>query len=120
MKTYNIYKKRDGQDYKLVSEIHADSFENAKKEFAKNMTEGNHELSNNVQWLDKDQDGVKETGWYDFSGGSANYNEETEKYDADEAEDFLLVSEEVINEGFDTWNEDVYTWQLREDAEEEI
>lgn len=114
MKTYNIYKKRDGQSFKEVSSIYADNFEEAKKQFAKQMTDDNHNQSNNVRWLDKDQDGVKETGWYDFNGGSPLFNEDTEKYDADEAEDFLMVTEEAINAGFDTWNEDVYTWEVRE------
>ena len=113
MKNYPIYKKRDGQDYKLVDDIYQDSWTNAKKEFAENMTKDNWNQSNNIQWLDKDEDGVKETGWYDFGGGSPLYNEETEKYDADEAEDFLLVTEEDIKAGFDTWSEDVYSWELR-------
>lgn len=114
MKTYNIYKKRDGQSFKEVSYILADNFDEACKIFAKQMTDDNHNQSNNIQWLDKDRDGVLETGWYYFDGGSPVFNEDTEKYDADEAADFLLASEEAINAGFDTWNEDVYTWELRE------
>ena len=41
MKNFNIYKKRDGQHWKLVSYIYADNFEDAKKEFANNMTKYN-------------------------------------------------------------------------------
>lgn len=117
MKTYNIYKKRDGQSFKEVASIYADNFTEASRKFAKQMTDDNHNQSNNIQWLEKDQDGVNETGWYDFNGGSPVFDEETEKYDANEAADFLLVSETAINEGFDTWNEDVYTWELREPLE---
>lgn len=119
MKTYNIYKKRDGQSFKIFGEIYADSFEAAKKQFALNMTQDNHKLSNNVVWLSKEEDGVNETGWYSFNGNIPTYNEETEKYDANEAADCLLVSEADINEGFDTWTEDVYTWELRDSLEYE-
>lgn len=112
-KHYPIYKKRDGQSFELVSTIYQDSWKNAKKEFAENMTKDNWELSNNVQWLDKDEDGVFETGWYDFNAGSPLWDEEKEKYDPNEAEDFLMVTEKDINKGFSNWNEDVYTWELR-------
>lgn len=114
---YPIFKKRDGQSYKEVSYIYADSFDAAKKEFAKNMTNDNWEKSNDIVWLDKERDGVKTTGWYDFNGGRPDFNEETDKYDADDAENYLMVSEDAINEGFDSWNEDVYTWEIREPLE---
>jgi hypothetical protein len=117
MKTYNIYKKRDGQSFKNVSSILADNFTEACKKFARQMTDDNWNQSNNVQWLTKEDDGVNETGWYDFGGGLPLFNEETEKYDADEAANFLLVSEKDINEGFSSWSEDVYTWELREPLE---
>ena len=114
MNTFNIYKKRDGQSFKLVSYILADSFEQAQKEFALNMTNDNHNKSNNIVWLNSETDGVNETGWYDLNSGSLTFNEETEKYDADEAADLLLVSESVIKEGFSSWSEDVYTWEIRD------
>lgn len=120
MNTYNIYKKRDGQSFKVVSSIYSDNFTEACKKFAKQMTDDNHNQSNNIQWLDSETDGVNVTGWYDFNGGSATFNEETEKYNAEEAADFLLVSEEVINEGFSSWSEDVYTWEIREIFEFDI
>jgi hypothetical protein len=113
LKDFLIYKKRDGQSFKEVGSIYTDNFENAKKEFAENMTKGNWEKSNDVVWLDNDADGVGVTGWYDFGGGRATFNEETEKYDADEAEDFLLVSDADIKEGFSSWSEDVFTWEVR-------
>lgn len=115
MNTYNIYKKRDGQSFKKVSSIYTDSFDEACKIFAKQMTDDNWNLSNNIQWLSKEEDGVKETGWYDFNGGYPLFYEKTEKYNAEEAKDFLMISEEAINEGFSSWNEDVYTWEIRED-----
>lgn len=117
-KEYPIYKKRDGQQFKYVSYIYADSFDDAKKQFAHDMTKDNWEQSNDIVWLDKDIDGVAVTGWYDFGGGSPAFNEETEKYDAEEAENYLMVTEEAIKEGFDSWSEDVYTWELREPIEE--
>jgi len=110
-KDYPIYKKRDGQSFKKISGIYTDSWKNAKKEFANNMTKGNWEFSNDVIWLDK-EGGVEVEGWYDFSGGQALYNEETSKYE-DNVIDFLLCSKADIDKGFSTWNEDVYTWELR-------
>ena len=109
MNYYKVEKKRDGQQWKPFNEIYASSFEEAKKQFAKDMTQGNWSKSNNIQWV-RDTEGVQKTGWYDFNGGSPVWNEETEKYE--NADDLLLVSEEQINEGFDFWNEDVYSWRL--------
>lgn len=115
---YTIFKKRDGQSYKQVSYIYADSFDAAKKQFAKQMTDDNWNKSNDIVWLDKEREGVKISGWYDFNSGRPDFNEETDKYDADDAENYLMVSEDAINEGFDSWNEDVYTWELREPIKE--
>lgn len=112
MKTYTIFKKRDGQSFKPIGEIYATDFRDAKKQFAKQMTDDNWNQSNNVQWLDKKQDGVFETGWYDFNGGIPLFDEETEKYDPKEAQDFLMVSEKDILKGFSRWSEDVYTWAI--------
>ena len=97
-KEYPIFKKRDGQSFKEVSYIFADSFDDAKKKFAKQMTDDNWNLSNNIQWLEEGKDDVNITGWWDFN------------YDPKE----LFCSEDAINEGFDSWCEDVYTWELRE------
>jgi hypothetical protein len=110
---YPIYKKRDGQSFNYVSYIFADSFDAAKKEFALNMTKENWEKSNNIIWLDKKEDGVKETGWYDLDGSVLSGDDEGEvNYSASIME--LLCSEEAIQEGFDGWSEDVYTWELRD------
>lgn len=109
MNYYKVEKKRDGQNWKPFNEIYASSFEEAKKQFAKDMTQDNWNKSNNIEWI-KDSEGVKKTGWYDFNAGSPIWNEETEKWE--NADDLLLVSEEQINEGFDFWSEDVYSWRL--------
>ena len=109
MNYYKVEKKRDGQNWKPFNEIYASSFAEAKKQFAKDMTEVNWHKSNNIQWV-KDTEGVKKTGWYDFNAGSPIWNEETEKWE--NADDLLLVSEEQINEGFDFWSEDVYSWRV--------
>ena len=108
MKNYPIYKKRDGQSFNEVAVIYADSFADAKKQFAKQMTDDNHYKSNDVVWMDQKTDGVKVSGWYDFNGGRPL---------DDEAEDYLMVSESDILDGFDSWSEDVYTWELREPLE---
>jgi hypothetical protein len=113
MKDYKIYKRRDGQGFEFFGSIYADGLKEAKKIFARRMTEDNWNQSNNIQWLDSEEDGVEETGWYDFSGGTPSYNEDTEKYNVEEARDFLLVSEKDIEKGFDCWREDVYTYELR-------
>jgi len=112
MKTYNIYKKRDGQSFELINEIYASDFTEAKKTFAKNMTEDNHSKSNNIVLLSKDDDGVDVTGWYDFNGTIPTFDEETETYNSAEAADCLLVSQEDIDNGFEFWVEDVYQWVI--------
>lgn len=120
MKNYPIYKKRDGQDWKEVSSIYASSFAEAKKEFAQNMTKENWEKSNNIVWLTKKEDGVKETGWYDLDASMFGF---THPENGDETEGDpifgegaimeLFCSEKAILKGFDYWNEDVYSWELR-------
>jgi hypothetical protein len=121
-KEYPIYKKRDGKSFEKVSYIFADSFEKAKKEFAIKMTNDNHNLSNNIQWLDKDADKVPETGWYDLDASWFGFTHPDNGDETEGEPDYanathleLLCSEEVIKKGFDTWSEDVYTWELRED-----
>ena len=118
---YPIYKKRDGQSFKEVSYIYADSFEAAKKEFAKNMTNDNWEKSNNIVWLDKENDGVEQTGWYDLDASLYGFFEEGSENEGDpnykDGMMELFCSEDAINEGFDSWSEDVYTWVIREPLE---
>ena len=117
-KEYPIYKKRDGQCFNYVSYIFAESFEEAKRQFAKNMTKDNWEQSNNIVWLDKEIDGVEKTGWYDLDSSVLHGNEDGEiNYSESKME--LFCSEESINEGFDSWSEDVWTWELRQCINEE-
>jgi len=116
-KEYPIYKKRDGHGFYYESYVFSDSFGEAKKIFAKQMTDDNWWLSNDINWLYKERDGVKETGWYDLSCSVLSKNDKGET-DYSKSEMELLCSEEAIVEGFDSWNEDVYTWQLRLPEEE--
>jgi hypothetical protein len=109
MNYYKVEKKRNGQNWKPFNEIYASSFEEAKKQFAKDMTQDNWNKSNNIIWLNTGH-GVKVSGWYDLNSGKAVYDEETENWEA--TDDCLLVSEEQINEGFDFWSEDVYSWRV--------
>jgi len=111
MKEYPLYKKRDGQYWKEIGYILADNYKEAKKEFARRMTDDYWEQSNNIVWLDK-SDGVDVEGWYDFNGGSPLFYEETNTYDKEEAKDFLLLSKKDIDRGFSVWTEDVYWWTI--------
>ena len=125
MSTYSIYKKRDGQSFEFWTDIYASNFDEAKKQFAEMMTNDNWEKSNNTVWLDKEEDGVDETGWYDLDGSVVVLKEDPEDdfykiADYANSEMYLFCSEKEIEEGFDYWNEDVYTWELRDgDIEEE-
>jgi hypothetical protein len=111
---YPIYKKRDGQSFNQVSYIYAESFDAAKKEFALNMTKDNWEKSNNIVWLDKETDKVDLTGWYDLDGSDLVFLDDMEGIDYLNSNMDLLCSEDAIKEGFDSWGEDVYTWELRD------
>lgn len=119
MREYPIYKKRDGQDFKYVYYIYTNSFKSAKKQFAANMLKDNWELSNNIVWLDKKEDGVKETGWYDLDTSMFGFTHPDNDDDTEGEPIYkdgimeLFCSEKDINKGFDTWYEDVYTWELR-------
>ena len=116
-KDYPIYKKRDGKGFKEVGRIYSISFEDAKKEFAQNIA---NDLQNtcDVVYLTK-KDGASEEGFYNLSFGRPIYDEEAEKYDTESLKDSFLVSQSAIDEGFECWSEDVYTWELREPIEEE-
>ena len=96
MKTYNIYKKRDGQDWKLAGEYFSDSFEDAKKEFAKNcwndLLNGKH--GDNFIELSIEEDGVEEDGIY--------YENE------------LFMAKSCLSVGIEFFSEDVYSWEIRE------
>lgn len=102
MKTFNIYKKRDGQSWKEVGEYFADSFEEAKKQFAKNcwydLLEGKH--GDNYVHLEPESDGVTESGIY-YLNGRPN----------EELDCFFPASN--LDEGIEFFNEDVYSWEIR-------
>lgn len=112
MENYNILKKRDGQDWKIVNSIFASDFTEAKKIFAKNMTHDNHNKSNNIVWLDKSM-GVNLTGWYDLDASNIVANDSNE-VDYSKSEMELFCSEDSINEGFDFWSEDVYSYKIQD------
>lgn len=111
-KGYPIYKKRDGQSFKRVSHIYTDSFDDAKKMFAKQMTSDNHNKSNNIVWIDKTE-GIDVPGWYDLDGSIIIYDDKGENFDFNLSLMSLFCSESDILEGFDKWNEDVYIWEVR-------
>jgi hypothetical protein len=100
MKTFNIYKKRDGQDWKFAGEYFLESFEEAKKEFAKNcwndLLNGKH--GDNFTLFtesDKDEfDFVTEDGIYDGTE--------------------LFFSKSNLESGIEFFSEDVYSWEIRE------
>lgn len=109
-KEYPIYKKRDGGDWKYIDYIYAESFAEAKRQFAINMTNNNWEKSNDICWLSKEH--IDIPGWYDMNASQivANENDEPD-YRASKME--LFCSEKAIQKGFAYWNEDVYSWELK-------
>lgn len=118
MKTFDIFKKRDGQSFKVVSSIFASDFQEAKKIFAKYMTNDNWEKSNNIVWLKNEETAERGSGWYDLNASILAEGEEGEiNYAESQLE--LFCSEESIEAGFDSWSEDCYTWELREPLEYE-
>lgn len=95
MKDFYLYKKRDGQNYKLAGTYYCADFEEAKKEFAANTF---NDLLNGVHGDDfiyKDiSEGVDEGGIY---------------YGCE-----LIMSDEELDDGIEYFSEDVYTWILTE------
>lgn len=111
MKQFNIYKKRDGREFEFSDYILAENFKEAKKSFAHNMTDDNRNRSNNIVWLTV-EDGVEETGWYDLDMCGL-VADDFGNVDYAESDMELHCSESAIKKGFDTWRDDVYTWELR-------
>lgn len=109
MKTFNIYKKRDGQSFKKFGEYFCASFEDAKREFALNcwndLLEGKH--GDNYVHLAADSDGVKEDGIYYLNGQPTN-----------ELDCFFPVTN--LDTGISSFTEDVYTWEIRDNFKVEI
>lgn len=99
MKTFNVYKKRDGQGWNLIGEYFSVSFEEAKKEFAKNcwndLLNGKH--GDNFIELSIEQDGVEEDGIY-YEGQ-------------------LFFPKSNLKDGIEFFSEDVYSWEIRDSKE---
>ena len=95
MKNFNVYKKRDGQDWKQIGQYFCTNFEEAKKEFAQNcwndLLNGKH--GDNFIELSTEADGVETDGIY--------YNEE------------LFFDKANLETGIDFFSEDVYSWEIR-------
>lgn len=100
MKTFNIYKKRDGQSFKKVGEYYGcENFEEAKKQFAKNcwndLLDGKH--GDNFVERSVQEDGVEVDGIY--------YENE------------LFFAKSNLTEGIEFFSEDVYSWEIRDSKE---
>lgn len=110
MKYFNVYKKRDGQTWQKFNEIYATDFKEAQQIFAKQMTDDNWEKSNDINWLDPSEEhySITEAGWYNLNSIDKHGNPE------------LFCSEKAIKEGFSYWNEDVYSWEIRDNFEIEV
>lgn len=95
MKNFNVYKKRDGQEWKEIGQYFCTNFEEAKKEFAQNcwndLLNGKH--GDNFIELSTEVDGVEKDGIY--------YNGE------------LFFDKAYLEIGIDFFNEDVYSWEIR-------
>ena len=95
MKNFNVYKKRDGKEWKQIGEYFCANFEEAKKEFAQNcwndLLNGKH--GDNFIELSTEADGVETDGIY--------YNGE------------LFFDKANLETGIDFFSEDVYSWEIR-------
>lgn len=95
MKNFNVYKKRNGQDWKQIGEYFCSNFEEAKKEFAQNcwndLLNGKH--GDNFVELSTEADGVEIDGIY-------YYGE-------------LFFDKANLETGIDFFSEDVYSWEIR-------
>ena len=102
MKNFNVYKKREGQEWKQIGQYFCDNFEEAKKEFAKNcwndLLNGKH--GDNFIELSTQADKVETDGIY--------YNEE------------LFFPKSNLETGIDFFSEDVYSWEIRNSFRFEI
>lgn len=107
METFNIYKKRAGQDFESIGTIYAENYQEAKKKFGmacyRDLDNGKHG-DNYVEETDEFINDLKQDGqnvdWYE--GRGIYYNKE------------LFLSYEEAVQGLDTFSEDVYTWTIDE------
>ena len=99
MKNFNVYKKRNGQDWKQIGQYFCTNFEEAKKEFAQNcwndLLNGKHGDNFNLfTKSDKDEfDFITEDGIYDGTE--------------------LFFPKTDLETGIDFFSEDVYCWEIR-------
>ncbi|MCG8734629.1 hypothetical protein [Tenacibaculum finnmarkense] len=102
LRDFTVLKMRAGQGFKNAGSIYTDTFENAKIEFANkcynDLLSGVH--GDNFIELSIIEDDVEEDGVY--------------------TEGELFMSKSDLEEGIDTFSEDVYTWKLVEENDEEL
>ena len=102
MKTFSIYKKRDGQSFKEVGSINGcENFEEAKIEFAQRC-------------YDDVLNGKHGDNFIELSAGEEDYATEDGIYDNQE----LFFAKSELKTGIVMFREDVYTWEIREVNEE--
>lgn len=110
MKNFEIIRKREGSVYPVaIANLYSTNLKDARKEFAQwvwdNLNEGT--FGDNYTWHNDDSimDELMEcrdVTWYEEAGW----------YDAGTHE--LVLAEKSLGAGFDTWNEDVYTYWISE------
>ncbi|MCD9612210.1 hypothetical protein [Tenacibaculum maritimum] len=87
---YNIYKKREGQEPKLINTIEEENYKEARKTFTKIMFNEFHEGKHGDEYVER------EGGIYDTS---------REEY---------IIEKEDLDEGMKIIEEDVYTYEIKE------
>jgi hypothetical protein len=101
LRDFTVLKMRAGQEFKNAGSVYTDTFENAKIEFANkcynDLLNGVH--GDNFVELSIEEDGVEEDGVY--------------------TEGELFMAKSDLLEGIEIFNEDVYTWKLVEENNEE-
>lgn len=108
MKTFNIYRKRAGQNFESIGSIYAETYKEAKKQFAKgcyrdldNGKHGDSYIEETDEFINEMKDDGQDVSWYKGRG----------IYFAKE----LFLSYEDCQAGFDTFSEDVYTWTINKE-----
>lgn len=108
MKTFNIYKKRDGQSFEKIGSYNCVDFDSAKKEFAKNVFEDLLNSKHGDNFIYHSKHSALEGGVNYFTEEGIYYNSE------------LFLSDASVSEGFESFNEDVYTWEIRNSISIEV
>ena len=114
---YPIYKKYLISGYNATFQreavILADTFENAKKTFALQMTENLPIETNDLTFLDK-SNGIEISGWYKIISTQEFFPILDNKLQYKEDEVELVHTLETINAGVDKWRDNKYAWEIRE------